>query len=110
MHTRNKATPTRTTSISKELGAAVGGTKPTHSNYMYILHSAMHNIIASEQSGVECACMCALHVVQNCIVAYVFRITYNITVHMCSARIEIYRKISPFRRLGQLARNNAAHL
>ena len=36
--------------------------------------SAMHNIIANEQSGVECACACVLHVVQNCVVAY-FRIT-----------------------------------
>ena len=29
--------------------------------------SAMHNIIASEQSGVECACAWVIHVVQNCV-------------------------------------------
>ena len=27
---------------------------------------AMHNIIASKQSGVECACACVLRVVENC--------------------------------------------
>ena len=30
----------------------------------------MHNIIVSEQSGVECACVCVLRVVQNFVVAY----------------------------------------
>ena len=38
--------------------------------YMYIHTSAMHNIIGSEQSGVECACACVLRVVQTFVVAY----------------------------------------
>ena len=49
-----------------------------------IITSAMHNIIASEQSGVECACVCVLRVVQNCIVA-----NYVERYGMCSARIDI---------------------
>ena len=54
----------------------------------------MHNITVSEQSGVECACVCVLRVVQNFVVAY-------LELHY-SAQI---KKISPLRRLGQLARS-----
>ena len=62
--------------------------------WLQIITSAMHNIIASEQSGVECACVCVLRVVQNCIVAYLeLRITLRYV--QCPDRHK-----QPFRRLG----------
>ena len=82
--------------------------------YMYVhTCTVLVHIIASEQSGVECACTCAcvLRVVENFVVTY---LEHN---GMCSARemteIYIYRKISPLRRLGQLAHSQleiASHM
>ena len=47
----------------------------------------------------ECACACVLRVVENFVVAYLD------VEHPYVQREMTYRKISPLRRLGQLARN-----